>query len=56
VNILDTIDDAKRSFGLVGRGCLVRHGEDEPRYATVAEIAAALEPEEGMRMLSPIGN
>jgi hypothetical protein len=36
VNIADTIDGAKRAFELVGRGCLVRLGEDEPRYATVA--------------------
>jgi hypothetical protein len=44
VNIADTIDGAKRAFEIAGRGCLVRLGEDEPRYATVAEIAARLEP------------
>lgn len=44
VNILDTINGARRAFKLAGRGCLVRHGEDEPRYAMVAEIAARLEP------------
>ena len=44
VNIVDTIDGAKRAFAIAGRGCLVRMGEDEPRYATVAEIAARLEP------------
>jgi hypothetical protein len=36
VNIADTIDGARRAFELAGRGCLVRLGEDEPRYATVA--------------------
>ena len=36
VNIPDTIDDARRAFEIAGRGCLVRMGEDEPRYATVA--------------------
>jgi hypothetical protein len=44
VNIADTIDGARRAFEIAGRGCLVRIGEDEPRYATVAEIAARLEP------------
>jgi hypothetical protein len=51
MNIHAAIDDAKRSFDLVGRGLLVRHGEDEPRYATVAEIAAALEPHPDATML-----
>lgn len=44
VNIPDLIDDAKRAFKIGGRGCLVRMAEDEPRYATVDEIAARLEP------------
>lgn len=35
VNIADTIDGAKRAFERAGRGCLVRIGGDEPRYATV---------------------
>jgi hypothetical protein len=43
MNIADTTDGAQRAFELAGRGCLVRMGEDEPRYATVAEIAARLE-------------
>jgi hypothetical protein len=51
VNIADTIDDARRAFEIAGRGCLVRHGEDEPRYATVAEIAARLEPHPDAVML-----
>ena len=51
MNISAAIQDAKRSFELVGRGCLVRHGEDEPRYATVTEIAAALEPHPDATML-----
>ena len=51
MNILDAIDDAKRSFEIVGRGCFVRHGEDEPRYATVSEIAACLEPHPDATML-----
>jgi len=38
MDIADTIDDARRAFEIAGRGCLVRMGEDEPRYATVAEI------------------
>jgi hypothetical protein len=36
VNIADTIDCARQAFKIAGRGCLVRMGEDEPRYATVA--------------------
>ena len=51
MNITDTIDSARRSFEIAGRGCLVRLGEDEPRYATVAEIAARLEPHKDARML-----
>lgn len=35
VNIADTIDDARRTFEIAGRGCLIRTGEDEPRYAIV---------------------
>jgi hypothetical protein len=46
VNIADTIDGARRAFAIAGRGCLVRLGEDEPRYATVAEVAGRLEPHE----------
>lgn len=34
----------RRAFGIAAGGCLVRMGEDEPRYATVAEIATRLEP------------
>ena len=44
MNIPDTIAGARRAFELAGRGCLVRIGEDEPTYATVAQIAARLEP------------
>jgi hypothetical protein len=51
VNILGTIDDARRAFEVAGRGCLVRLGEDESRYATVAEIAARLEPHPDATML-----
>jgi hypothetical protein len=51
VNITDTIDGAKRAFAVAGRGCLVRIGEDEPRYATVSEIAARLEPHAETTML-----
>src|SRR5664279_5991110 len=51
MNIADTIDGAKRSFEIAGRGCLVRFGEEEPRYATVAEIAARLEPHPDTTML-----
>jgi hypothetical protein len=51
VNIADTIDGAKRAFEIAGRGCLVRLGEDEPRYASVSEIAAHLEPHEDATML-----
>ena len=42
MNIADTIDGARRAFEIAGRGCFVRFGEDEPRYATVAEIALSL--------------
>jgi hypothetical protein len=51
VNIADVIDDARRAFEITGRGCLVRLGEEEPRYATVAEIAARLEPHPDATML-----
>jgi hypothetical protein len=51
VNITDAIDAARRAFEIAGRGCLVRTGEDEPRYATVAEIAARLEPHSDATML-----
>jgi hypothetical protein len=51
VNIADTIDGARRAFAIAGRGCLVRIGEDQPRYATVAEIAARLEPHPDATML-----
>ena len=44
LNIPVTIDGAKRAFEIAGRGCLVRIGEDEPRYATVEKVAARLEP------------
>jgi hypothetical protein len=51
VNIADTIDGARRAFDIAGRGCLVRLGEDEPRYASVSEIAARLEPHPDATML-----
>jgi hypothetical protein len=51
MNIPAALADARRSFELVGRGCLVRLGEDEPRYATVTEIAARLEPHPDATML-----
>ena len=51
MNILDTIDGARRAFEIAGRGCLVRLGEDEPRYATMTEIAARLEPHAETTML-----
>jgi len=51
VNIADTLDGARRAFEIAGRGCLVRMGKDEPRYATVAEIAARLGPHEDATML-----
>ncbi len=51
MNIVDTIDGAKRALAIAGRGCLVRIGENEPRYATVSEIAARLEPHPNAMML-----
>jgi hypothetical protein len=51
VNIADTIDGGRRALELAGRGCLVRIGEEEPRYATGAEIAARLEPHPDATML-----
>jgi hypothetical protein len=51
VNIPETIDGARRAFEIAGRGCLVRLGEDEPRYATVTEIAGRLEPHAETTML-----
>jgi hypothetical protein len=44
MNILDTIDSARQAFEIAGRNCLVRIGEDQQHDATVAEIAARLEP------------
>jgi hypothetical protein len=35
----EVIDSARRAFEIAGPGCLVRISEEEPRYATVAEIA-----------------
>jgi hypothetical protein len=46
-----SIDGAWRAFEVAGRGCLVRLGEDEPRYATAAEIAARFEPHPDATML-----
>src|ERR1039457_7223717 len=51
VNIADTIDGARQAFKIAGRGCLVRIGDDEPRYAKVEEIAARLEPHADATML-----
>jgi hypothetical protein len=51
VNIADTLDGAKQAFEIAGRGCLVRIGEDEPRYAKVEEIATRLEPHGEATML-----
>ena len=51
MNIADTIDGAKEAFKIAGRGCVIRIGEDEPSYATVAEIAARLEPYKEATML-----
>jgi hypothetical protein len=51
MNTADTIDGARRAFEIASRGCLVRIGEDEPRYATVAEIAARLESHPDATML-----
>jgi hypothetical protein len=51
VNIADTIEGARRGFEIAGRGCLVRIGGDEPRYATLAQVAARLEPHPETTML-----
>jgi hypothetical protein len=51
VNIPAALADARRSFELAGRGCLVRLGDEAPRYATVTEIAARLEPHPDATML-----
>lgn len=51
MNIADTIDGARRAFEIAGRGCVIRIGGDEPTYATVAQIAARLEPHEDATML-----
>ena len=51
MNIADTIDGARQAFEIAGRRCLVRIGEDEPRYAKVEEIAAMLEPHREATML-----
>jgi hypothetical protein len=41
----------KRAFEIAGRCCLVRIGEDEPRDATVTEIAGRLWAHEDATML-----
>jgi hypothetical protein len=48
----DTLERARLAYERVGRGCIVstRRGE-EPRYATVAELAGRLGPEDDMLML-----
>src|ERR1035441_9832096 len=51
MNTADTIDGARRAFEIAGRGCLVRIGEDGPRYATVDKIAARLESHPDATML-----
>jgi hypothetical protein len=51
MNIPDTIDAARRAYEIAGRGCLVRLGEEEPRYVKVDEIAARLEPHPDATML-----
>jgi hypothetical protein len=53
VNIADTIAGVRRAFEIARRGYLVRTGEDEPGDATVAEIAARLEPHPDATMLVP---
>jgi hypothetical protein len=55
MNIASTIAGARAAFETTGRGCLVRIGEDPPRYASVAEIAARLEPyAEGTMLLTAV--
>jgi hypothetical protein len=54
MNTADTIDGARRAFDVAGRGCLVGLGEEEPRYATVSEIAARLEPHPDATMIVPL--
>jgi len=49
--VSDVLESARYGYGRAGRGCIVRIGEDEPRYATVAEIAARLEPHPDATML-----
>ena len=51
MNILASIGSAKKAFEIAGRGCLVRFAEDEPRYASVAEVTARLEPHSETTML-----
>jgi hypothetical protein len=48
----DALERARLAYQSAGRGCIIstRRGE-EPRYATVTELAARLGPEEDMLML-----
>lgn len=48
----DAIERARLAYERAGRGCIIstRRGE-EPRYATVTELAGRLGPEDDMLML-----
>ena len=48
----DALDRARLAYQRAGRGCIIstRRGE-EPRYATVTELAGRLGPEQDMLML-----
>jgi hypothetical protein len=50
--VKDALERARRAYQRAGRGCIVstRTGE-EPRYATMTELAGRLGPEDDMLML-----
>lgn len=47
----DALESARLAYERTGRGCIVSLRSEEPRYATVAELAARLDAEADSTML-----
>jgi hypothetical protein len=47
----DALESARLAYERAGRGCIVSVPSEEPRYATVSELAGRLGPEDDMLML-----
>jgi len=47
----DALDSARIAYERAGRGCIVSLRSEEPRYATVTEMAARLDAEVDSTML-----